>query len=225
MAKAKKKTVKKKKTIKKKKKIIVVQTDERELRKALETKRLQVLQMLPEIPCTGEQTLEGETIHFTEAEKVRELYYEAFQTVRLSVSPVAAPHMMPQISFQGRLVAIVGCYEITDIDTGYSVIGWGAGLGINADWAGNTAQTRAMKQFLLGSFMTNWKDPATATGEAIHNFLNVGDYMMLNKEQRKELQNGDASRKPDSDIGAKGRTNSKAVSRRRKRVGRKGKSR
>lgn len=164
-AKKKKSTTKKKSTAKKAKRkqstlpanISLTQEELRLI--ALDRKRLQVKALLPEIECTGREKCGDEIIPFTEAEIVREKFFAVFESIGLTICPIAGPGMMPQIAFQGRMFAVVGCYRITDIDTGYSVISWGVGIGINGDWAANTAQTRAMKQFLLGSFETNWKDP------------------------------------------------------------------
>ena len=134
--------------------------EELKLRAKLEKKRMTVLAMIPEIQPTGlEADKKGELIPFTNAEDVRQRYFAVFREVGLSVAPVAAPGMMPQVSYENGMFSVAGAYEITDTETGYSVIGWGAGCGENGHWAGNTAQTKAMKQFLLASFMCNWKDP------------------------------------------------------------------
>ena len=87
------------------------------------------------------------------------MYFAAFDEVGLQVRPYASSHMMPQLTIGAGFCGILGCFEIVDTETGYSVIGWGAGLGRNGFWAANTAQTLAMKQFLISSFGANWKDP------------------------------------------------------------------
>ncbi|KKN77620.1 hypothetical protein LCGC14_0358950 [marine sediment metagenome] len=150
----------KQKKKKAKTKIVYRVPTELQLRIELEKKRLRVLKLIPYIEETGESTQDegGETYKFTEASQVRKLYFEAFQTVGLTVSPVAAPDMMPQVSINQGLCAVAGAYQITDTKTGFSVIGWGVGTGRNSFWAANTAQTLAMKQFLLASFMANWRE-------------------------------------------------------------------
>ncbi len=208
-----------------------------EFRVRLEKKRMQVLAMIPEVvPLGVEKDESGEVIPYTVAEDVREVYYAAFRQVGLSVQPVAGPGMMPQIILGGRLFAVAGCYEITDIDTGYSVICWGAGLGANGDWAGNTAQTRAMKQFMLASFMANWKDPTRPSfeeqiekfggqAEVILSHLKkkkstsdeIMDRLMPAKKAKKKKtkkrkagkKNGRTHKKPVSRVGAKSKANRK----------------
>ena len=72
---------------------------------------------------------------------------------------------MPTMEMKDGRVAIAGAFEICDTKTGFAVRGWAAGSGRNAFWALNTAQTLAMKQFLLGNFGANWRD---VQDEAFH---------------------------------------------------------
>ncbi len=176
VAKKKQKSKKKAKTKRKPNPIIVKEVEDLSLVKLtrndilvmrIERKRLAVKKLVPEIPCSGTDELEGESIPYTEAEVVREKYYTAFEEVGLTVCTYAEPGLAPQMMFQNRQFAILGYYKITDVDTGYSVIAWGFGVGANYDWAGNTAQTRAMKQFMLSNFMGNWKDPSNQQIKAV----------------------------------------------------------
>lgn len=159
---AKKKKAKKK--VKRKTQVATVRcwVGDKSARVLLAEKMQKVKEMIPEIPTTGESDPDpqtGETYPYTEAEKVREMYFEAFDEVGLQVRPIASSNMMPQLMIGGGFCGIIGCFEIVDTETGYSIHGWGAGLGRNGFWAANTAQTLAMKQFLISSFGANWKDP------------------------------------------------------------------
>ncbi len=163
-----------------------------DMRVILEAKRLKVKELLPEIPCTGREELgEGddkETIPYTEAEVVREMYFAAFAEVGLSVSSHAEPGMMPAIAQSGKLLSVAGAFQITDTQTGYSVIGWGVGQGINYDWAANTAVTRAMKQFLLHSFMANWKDPLRNEIAREVRHFKAGEFVDLMKSAKETVE-------------------------------------
>ncbi len=132
------------------------------LRARLEEKRHNILAIVEQIETTGEGIDDaGETYNFTVAPDVFQAYRDAFYRERLTVFPVASPELKPEMKFHGRMVGITGYYEITDVDTGYSIIGWGMGVGCNAFWAANSAQTLAMKQFLLISNLAIWRQPKT----------------------------------------------------------------
>ena len=154
---SKKKKIKRKKTTKKKPPQSIQSANY--YRMLLDHKRMMVKELVPDVPVSGTDEIGGESIPYTNAEEVRQLYFDAFEKVGLTVSPIAQPGMMPIVSIEGRFFACAGAFRITDLDTGYSEVSWGAGLGSNDDWAGNTAQTRAMKQFLLMSFHGQWRDP------------------------------------------------------------------
>ena len=185
---------------------------ELQLRIELEKKRLEVKKLIPYIEETGESTQDegGETYTYTVASEVRKLYFEAFEKVGLSVSTFAAPHMMPTMEMKDGRIAIVGAFEICDTKTGFTVRGWAAGCGRNAFWALNTAQTLAMKQFLLGNFGANWRDIQdeefhSADGKTVQEMTpdetlqsiteSVGDYMAMTKGERDKLRAADKKTK------------------------------
>ena len=193
-------------------KIIYRIPTELQLRIELEKKRLKVKQLIPYIEETGESTQDegGETYTYTVASEVRKLYFDAFEKVGLSVSTFAAPHMMPTMEMKDGRIAIVGAFEICDTKTGFTVRGWAAGCGRNAFWALNTAQTLAMKQFLLGNFGANWRDIQdeefhAADGKTVQEMTpeetvkaisdSAGEYMMLSKGKRDKLRAADKKTK------------------------------
>ncbi len=193
-------------------KIVYRVPTELQLRIELEKKRLKVKQLIPYIEETGESTQDegGETYTYTVASEVRKLYFEAFEKVGLSVSTFAAPDMMPTMEMKDGRIAIVGAFEICDTKTGFTVRGWAAGCGRNAFWALNTAQTLAMKQFLLGNFGANWRDIQdeefhNADGKTVQEMTpdetlqsiteSVGDYMAMTKGERDKLRAADKKTK------------------------------
>lgn len=129
---------------------------------------------IPDIEPTGHEVDEDTQeiiFYYTEAQQVFTRYVEVLKRHNMLVRPYAEPGMMPQVSIEGRLVVVAMCFEITDLDTGESVIGPGVGAGINWDWAANTAQTRALKQFFLTSFGATWKDPEVIRHEYAEKML------------------------------------------------------
>lgn len=159
------KKVKKTKRGKKPRKMLrgvpLVGLSELEMKSLLHQKIEQVRAALPQIKATGKEVSSGgEAIWYTEAHEVIKLYAAQFNIVGLVVRPSVSPELQPELQIIGRGVAVLKAYfDIVDTDTGYSVTGWAFGIGANLDWSGNTAQTRALKQFLLMSFGAYWTDP------------------------------------------------------------------
>lgn len=163
--------MKKKKTIKKKpkrgrakagaKKVRITELTDFEKRALLYQKIAQVRKALPQIEATGKDvdSETGEEINYTEAHVVFEKYQKVFDKVGLVVRPTMGFEMRPDVQVKGAVVIVTMFFEIADPDTGYALVGPGIGMGANRDWSGNTAQTRALKQFLLTSFGAYWRDP------------------------------------------------------------------
>ncbi len=125
-----------------------------------EKKCIEVMIAVGTIQCTG--TVEGEdgtTYSYTEAAHVFKEYREAFINAGLTIRPFASPEMKPELTTAGRNTTVLGYYKITDATTGYYEISWGIGIGLNAFWAANTAQTLAMKQCLLNCHLADWPQP------------------------------------------------------------------
>ena len=116
---------------------------------------------VPHIEPTGECKDEsGEVLfHFTEAQHVFEIYREQCDMEGLHYRPYAVEHIQPKAIAIGSMPLVIGTFCIEDRQTGARLIGWGSGMGANRDWSGNTANTRALKQFLLTTFEALWKDP------------------------------------------------------------------
>jgi|TARA_R100000501_G_C2620416_1_gene113673 hypothetical protein len=134
----------------------VRQLPDRELKARFARKCFHVMHLVPEIDCTG---IDDEREYaYTEAHHVYRRYREAFAEVGLTIMPVLDDKTQLLHLGRGMFQATV-VYEVTDIDTGYSERGIGVGLGINGVWAANSAQTRAMKQFLIQTFLASWQPP------------------------------------------------------------------
>lgn len=136
----------------------------------LQQKIARIRNRLPHIEPTGEckDKETGEVFfRFTEAQKVFEIYRGECEAEGLIFRPYFAVGIQPAIIPVLRGVALVAPFCIEDIKTGEILVGWGTGMGNNGDWSGNTAGTRALKQFLLTTFQATWRDPEQTEREII----------------------------------------------------------
>lgn len=129
-----------------------------ELMKKIEHIKERVPYIEPTGECKDENT--GEVLfHFTEAQHVFRVYREQCDIEGLHYRAYADEHIQPKVIAVGSMPMLIATFCIEDIKTGARLIGWGSGMGRNADWSGNTAATRALKQFLLTTFEASWEDP------------------------------------------------------------------
>jgi len=121
-----------------------------------------IKERVPYIEPTGE-CKDPETdevlFRFTEAQHVFDVYREQCNMERLHWRPYADASIQPKAIAVGILPMLIATFCIEDLDTGARLVGWGSGMGANRDWSGNTAGTRALKQFLLTTFEATWQDP------------------------------------------------------------------
>ena len=118
-----------------------------------------IAKLVPKIECKGAET-DGdneEIYYYTEAAEVFLQYSKAFMQIGLTFLPVKI-----QVVMDGRFYRADIQYEITDVDTGYSIFVVGSGLGGNGAWSVNSAQTVARKQALLNTFGCSYNQPETA---------------------------------------------------------------
>lgn len=106
-----------------------------------------------EIKSTGVEEDEQGKYNYTEAREVFRIYSDAMNRVGLTFMPVDIV-----TSVDSRFYRATVTYEITDIETGYSTLVKGAGLGCNGVWALNSVQTVARKQALLNAFGASYGD-------------------------------------------------------------------
>ena len=136
-------------------------TPDRDARVLLYQKIHEVGRLIPQIECTAEEQdgegAEAETYYYTRASEVFELYGHAFRIVGLTFMPVGI-----KSSMDGGFYRADVKYEITDIETGYSIFVVSSGLGGNGGWSMNTAQTVARKQALLNTFGCAYNQPESA---------------------------------------------------------------
>jgi len=115
--------------------------------------------------CCDENT--GEVLfRFTEAQHVFEVYREQCDLEKLHFRAYIDGSIQPKVVAIGSMPCLIGTFCIEDLETGYRLVGFGTGMGANRDWSGNTASTRALKQFLLTTFEPTWKDPEKLSGKA-----------------------------------------------------------
>lgn len=159
---AKKKAKKKAKAKKKSKRKSTKKARHNPLKDSIRIKIARIRDSMPCVEPTGE-CRDPDTnellFKFTEAQKVFTLYRQLCQAEGLIYRPYFAVGIQPTIVPIGRGVALVAPFCIEDTATGEILVGWGTGMGMNADWSGNTAGTRALKQFLLTTFQSTWQDP------------------------------------------------------------------
>lgn len=121
-----------------------------------------ITERVPQIEPTGEvideQTSEV-LFRFTEAQNVFRTYRDECAAEGIRWRPYCAVGIQPVVTPFARGIAALIPFCIEDIETKEIIIGWGFGVGANADWSGNTAHTRALKQFLLTTFQATWEDP------------------------------------------------------------------
>jgi hypothetical protein len=130
--------------------------------KLLMAKIDRIRQRVPTVEPTGacKDPDTGEILfRFTEAQNVYELYRAECEVEGLCYRPYIDEHIQPKVIAVGNMPMLIGTFCIEDLTTGAKVIGWGCGMGRNLDWSGNTAGTRALKQFLLTIFEATWQDP------------------------------------------------------------------
>ena len=165
----------------------------RQPRRRLLAKIARIRDEIPDIEPSGEEKDEqGKHLFFyTEAQDVFKRYIEALKRHNLLVRPYAEPGMMPQIVTQGRLVIASIAFEVVDLDTGESIVGAGIGGGINYDWAPNTCQTRALKQFFLTTFGACWRDPEVIAKQEADRMLSEARNPLLSADAVKELKEFD----------------------------------
>ena len=120
----------------------------------------EVSKLVPQIECKGEERVgddESEIYYYTEAAEVFKKYSDAFVKIGLTFLPVKI-----QVIMDGRFYRADVQYELTDIETGYSIHVVGSGLGGNGAWSVNSAQTVARKQTLLNAFGCSYNQPESA---------------------------------------------------------------
>lgn len=158
---------KKKKAKKAKKKKVKARTAKpKKVRETILDKIARIRDRVPHIEPTGEILDEttGEVLfRFTEAQHVFKIYRFECQLESLIWRPYCAVGIQPVVVPFARGVDKTLPFCIEDIKTHERIVGWGSGGGSNADWSGNTAHTRALKQFLLTTFQTTWDDPEHLT--------------------------------------------------------------
>lgn len=133
--------------------------------------------------CKDEET--GEVLfRYTEAQHVFETYRAECDLERLHYRPYADANIQPKVVAIGNMPMLIGFFCIEDLDTGARIIGWGSGMGRNRDWSGNTAGTRALKQFLLMIFKATWQDPENP---------------IITREQEKEQLRAEVTRELEAD--------------------------
>lgn len=155
---AKKKTKKraKKKTTKKRKHYPLHDPDKP---LGLQAKILRVMELLPIIPCTGEEydDTTKDIYHYTEAENVFKLYTEMMVKVGLTFVPISMVTEADKRFYKAMIT-----YRLTATDTEEFVDVVAVGLGCNGVWALNSAQTVARKQALLNTFGASYPQPEGA---------------------------------------------------------------
>ena len=121
----------------------------------------EVTKLVPKIKCEiPEVGDEGEgTYYYTEAAEVFLRYSKAFMQLGLTFLPVPGKS---KVTLDGRFYKADMTYELTDVDTGYSIFVFGSGLGGNWVWSANTAQTVTRKQALLNTFGCSYGQPESA---------------------------------------------------------------
>lgn len=128
---------------------------EAQMKKNLHRKILEVMSRHTEIKCSGRGLdRDGNEYAYTEAAEVFTAYGQAMRELGLTIIPIEKNAVLGKTAYM-----IYVKYRLTDVDTGYSEIIAGTGLGTNGQWAANTAQTLALKQALLETFNASWPQP------------------------------------------------------------------
>lgn len=120
---------------------------------ALFQKIHQVQQEVRQVKSTGTEEDDQGKYHYTEAKEVFRIYGDVMNRVGLTFMPVDII-----TSVDAKFYRATVTYEITDIETGYSTLVKGSGLGCNGVWSLNSAQTVARKQALLNAFGASYGD-------------------------------------------------------------------
>lgn len=146
-----------------------------------------IKERVPYIEPTGECKDEntGEVLfRYTEAQHVFETYRAECDLERIHYRPYADANIHPIVVAVGNMPCLIGFFCIEDRETGARLVGWGSGMGRNLDWSGNTAGTRALKQFLLMTFEATWQDPENPT---------------ITRQQEKDLLRAEVIKELDAD--------------------------
>lgn len=150
----KKKKVKRKKPTRKPKAIPPTEFTEQEKSIILHNKIHAVMKENPEILCTFVGEDEDRKFGICEAAAVFRMYNRALS--KHSITSIVSDL---ELTLGSHCVLARIQLKLTDITTGYSEYIYGGGLGMNGQWAANTAQTLAMKEALLLSFVCSWPQP------------------------------------------------------------------
>lgn len=113
-----------------------------------------VMKENPQLECNLKGEDDEGRFGYVEAATVFRMYNKAFS--EHSLDPLVTDL---ELTLGDHCVLARIELTITDITTGYSVKIYGGGLGMNGQWAANTAQTLAMKEALLLSFLCSWPQP------------------------------------------------------------------
>lgn len=113
-----------------------------------------VMKENPEIKCTLVGEDEDRKFGICEAAGVFRMYNQAMAKHNLTFIPMA---VNPTLG--NGCVLVRATYRITDITTGYFETVQSCGFGMNGQWSANTAQTLALKQALLNTFICSWPQP------------------------------------------------------------------
>lgn len=125
----------------------------------LHNKILKVMELLPEIPCTGEEydDTQQDIYYYTEAAAVFKLYTAKMVEVGLTFVPISMKTEVDRRFYKAEII-----YRLTDPETGQYQDVVAVGLGCNGVWALNSAQTVARKQALLNTFGASYPQPDKA---------------------------------------------------------------
>lgn len=108
----------------------------------------------PQLECDLKGEDDEGRFGYVEAATVFRMYGKAMAKHNLTFIPIEIKPLLGS-----GCVLIKASYQITDITTGWSEVVQSCGLGINGQWACNTAMTLAYKQALLNTFTCSWPQP------------------------------------------------------------------
>jgi len=149
--KAKKKAVRKKNPLQKAPQFYTEETKKMLLHKKI----LAVQKAYPQIQCDAQgEDLDREAFGFVEASTVNAQYNEAMSKEGLTFVPIHK-----ETTLGKNCVLVETTFLLSDSKTGYGIEIAGVGLGMNGQWAANSAQTLAKKQALLEAFQCSWPQP------------------------------------------------------------------
>lgn len=133
----------------------------------LHAKKLLIMADAPIIPCSAiTKDRYGLMYAHTQAEKIYQLYAEKCREHKLVIRMVDCkiettkyPDIFREKWESVECVLATCKFEICDTESSETEAFMGAGLGDNAVWSANSAQTVAMKQALIQYFFTAWPQP------------------------------------------------------------------